>query len=139
MIFVKVFLLLFSNHHFLSFTTNLGGILRSSCSDIIRMVVLNFLPKSSSEGLYPFSKGIEWYDIRATYGLLLFTNKIFKVPTAPSANPFPWWYCGLLVICAKPYSLAKLLKWHGRLHTVRHYLILETLALHDRQIGFSCG
>ena len=27
-----------------------------------------------------FSKAIEWYDIRATYGLLLFTNKFLTVP-----------------------------------------------------------
>ena len=54
---------------------------------MIGIVVLNFLPISNLAELYPFSRGIEQYDIRATWGSSFFCNKYFTVLTAFSAAP----------------------------------------------------
>ena len=82
-----------------------SGHLGFSCSGHVGMVVLSFLPMSSSAGENPHASGVDLYASSAFVGSFSFFNIDFTVLIARSTSPFALGYLGLDVECFIPQSL----------------------------------
>ena len=82
-----------------------SGHLGFSCSGHVGIVVLSFLPMSSSAVEYPHARGVDLYASSALVGSFSFFNMDFTVLTAHSTSPFALGYLGLDVDCFIPQSL----------------------------------
>ena len=73
------------------------------------MVFLSFLPMSSSDGEYPQARGVDLYTNSRLDGSFSFFSSDLVVSTACSASLLGCGKQGLLVVCLKPNSFAKLM------------------------------